>query len=52
MYPAKELVDEDIMVQSILALRDELSKQSNTKSREIVFKLNSCLFHKYPTQDK
>ena len=51
MYSTKEPVDRDTMIKSILALREELSYKSDTKSREIVFKLNSCLFTKYPIKD-
>lgn len=51
MCSTKELADRDTMIKSILALREELSYSSDTKSREIVFKLNSCLFKKYPTKD-
>ena len=51
MSISKEFADRETMSQSILALRNELIKQSNTKSREIVFKLNSCLFSNYPAKE-
>lgn len=51
MYPTKKLVDKDTMTRSILALRDELIDRSDTTSREILFKINSCLYSKYPTKD-
>lgn len=39
------------VVQSLLALRDELLEQStgNRGMQEIVMKINSCLYRKYPT---
>jgi len=44
----KELQERDQIVESLINLREELSKNSDTRSREIMFKINSCLFSEYP----
>jgi hypothetical protein len=46
----KTLVDEQTMLKSLLALKSELESQQkhSTVAREILFKLNSCLYSKYP----
>ena len=36
------------VVESLMNLREELLGQDDLKSREIVFKINSCLFSEYP----
>jgi len=48
----KEVVDTETMVKSFLNLREELSKNVDSKSREVVFKINSCLFSEYPHKYK
>lgn len=54
MEPKKELVAPEEVVRSVLALRAELlDKYENkhhmsTTTAEILFKLNSCLYSKYP----
>lgn len=44
----KEYKSKDEIINSLLNLREELAKHSDTRSREVVFKINSCLFSKYP----
>jgi len=44
----KPLVEKDVMVQSMLALREELVRDGGTLAQEVVFKINSCLFSTYP----
>jgi hypothetical protein len=36
------------VVESLKNLKEELSTRSDSRSREIFFKINSCLFKKYP----
>jgi hypothetical protein len=50
----KTLVDEQTMLKSILALKAELEAQEkhSTIAREILFKLNSCIYSKYPHYEK
>lgn len=47
MKPKKLQPKADI-VESLLYLREELMQRTDTTSREVVFKINSCLFSKYP----
>jgi hypothetical protein len=46
----KTLVDEQTMLKSLLVLKSELETQQkhSTVAREVLFKLNSCLYSKYP----
>ena len=48
MQSTKKLVDRDSMAESLINLREELRKRD--VYREIVFKINSCLYNKYPTK--
>lgn len=49
---SKPLVGYTDLVDSILNLREELSKSTSVPYREVVFKLNSCLFSKYPYNEE
>lgn len=45
----KPLVDNETMVRSLIKLKQELEtrQEKDLTAREILFKLNSCLFSKY-----
>jgi len=45
---SKQIAPLELMVSSLLNLRDELDKSSCVDAREIYFKINSCLFSRYP----
>jgi len=47
----KELQERNQIVKSLINLRTELSKNTDTRSREIMFKINSCLFSEYPHKE-
>lgn len=44
----KTLQHSDAIVQSLIALRDELWRANNRSHDEVYFKINSCLYRKYP----
>ena len=47
---SKQLQQSNKIVQSLMELRDELAERTSYDHtvREIVFKINSCLFDQYP----
>ncbi len=48
----KIMRDHKIIVDSLLNLKKELMNKTDLKSREIFFKINSCLFSEYPHKFK
>lgn len=50
--PMKQKQPNDKIVESLENLRDELAIHSDTRSREIWFKINSCLYSEYPHTNK
>lgn len=50
----KKIKDPEEVVSSLINLRDELFAKKNASSemREVFFKINSCLYSKYPLEDK
>ena len=48
MNKPKKIQPKADIVESLINLREELMERTDTTSREMVFKINSCLFSKYP----
>ena len=54
---AKEFAERDQLIKSLLALKGELIGQMNNhnlsvSTQEMLFKLNSCLYSKYPRHER
>lgn len=48
---AKPLQKEEVIVQSLINLRDELFMRNDSRLMEAFWKINSCLYSGYPREE-